>query len=82
MGGLFDSRMGVLESGLICPGSLKSDFIAPDIAQELIKNGATMRKVVGGHRCQVCTTDGCTLVNTIVTFNLVFLNEVTIQMTI
>ena len=36
-----------------------------------------MRKVVGGHRCQVCTKDGCTLVNTIVTFNLVFLNEVT-----
>ena len=43
---------------LVDTGSLKSDFIAPDIAQKLIKNGATMRKVVGGHHCQVCTTDG------------------------
>ena len=44
-------------------GSLKSDFIAPDIAQELIQNGATMRKVRGGHLT-------VNTIVTLVTFNI------------
>ena len=58
-------------------GSLRSDFITPEIAELLIQNEASVRKTEGAHRCQVCTPDGCTLVDTVVTFNLVFLNEVT-----
>ena len=62
---------------LIDTGSLRQDFVSPSIAQCLSKGGALIRKAQGMQRCLVCTLNECTLVDTIVSFSVVFFNETT-----
>ena len=62
---------------LIDTGSLRQDFVSPFIAQCLAEGGAKLIKLQGLQRCRVCTLNECTLVDTLVSFNIIFLNEIT-----
>ena len=60
---------------LIDTGSLRQDFISPTMAAWFKTQGADIERALGKDRCLVCSVKECTLVDTLVSFNLIYFNE-------
>ena len=62
-------------TSLVDTGSLTLNYVSPTIAAWLTSQGASTERATKDNRRLVCSVHECTLVDTIVTFKLVYLNE-------
>ena len=63
---------------LVDTGSLTLNYASPNVASWLTSKGAHTARATRDNRRMVCSVHECTLVDTIVTFKLVYFNETTL----